>query len=140
MPLPIAARNRAIVKKTLATLFVSDIPVPKLRDGLCRGFGLRRDYHLAIADFDREDFQERGQGLQTYVWLQFRPSGRWSVCRLHPRQRLVCKCISPDYMSFEETATPGCGVLTIGPGLYQSLGLPFGDWKTGYPVCETVRV
>jgi NADPH:quinone reductase-like Zn-dependent oxidoreductase len=33
MSLPIAARNRAIVKKTLATLFVSDIAVPKLRDG-----------------------------------------------------------------------------------------------------------
>ena len=30
----------------------------------------------------------------------------------------------PDYMSFEEAVTLGCGVLTIGQGLYQSLGLP----------------
>jgi hypothetical protein len=29
----------------------------------------------------------------------------------------------PEYMGFEEAATLGCGVLTIGQGLYQSLGL-----------------
>ena len=33
MSLPIPARNRAIVKKTTGNAVVSDIPVPKLRDG-----------------------------------------------------------------------------------------------------------
>lgn len=33
----------------------------------------------------------------------------------------------PDDMSFEEAATFGVGTLTVGQGLYQSLGLPFPD-------------
>jgi NADPH:quinone reductase-like Zn-dependent oxidoreductase len=33
MSLPIPARNRVIVKKTTGNAVVSDIPVPKLRDG-----------------------------------------------------------------------------------------------------------
>ena len=30
----------------------------------------------------------------------------------------------PDHLSFEEAATLGVGVATVGQGLYQSLGLP----------------
>ena len=30
----------------------------------------------------------------------------------------------PDHLSFEEAATLGVGVITVGQGLYQSLGLP----------------
>ena len=113
MSLRIPARNRAIVKETTGNAVVSDISVPKLRDGymlvktaavalnpadwtdidydggyegLCRAFRLRGDCHLAVADFDREDFQQRGQGLRTCAWLQFRPAGRRGVCRLHPCQ------------------------------------------------------
>jgi NADPH:quinone reductase-like Zn-dependent oxidoreductase len=33
----------------------------------------------------------------------------------------------PDDMSFEEAATLGVGTLTVGQGMYQSLGLPFPD-------------
>jgi NADPH:quinone reductase-like Zn-dependent oxidoreductase len=41
----------------------------------------------------------------------------------------------PEYMSFEEAATLGVGVATVGQGLYQSLGLPFpGTGKAGYSV------
>ena len=37
----------------------------------------------------------------------------------------------PEYMRFEEAATLGCGVLTIGQGLYQSLGLPLPSLEGG---------
>jgi NADPH:quinone reductase-like Zn-dependent oxidoreductase len=33
----------------------------------------------------------------------------------------------PEGMSFEETATLGVGVVTVGQGLYQAMGLPFPD-------------
>lgn len=33
----------------------------------------------------------------------------------------------PDDMSFEEAATLGAGIVTMGQGLYQSLGLPLPD-------------
>lgn len=38
----------------------------------------------------------------------------------------------PENLSFEEAATLGVGVSTVGQGLYQSLGLPLpGEAKTG---------
>lgn len=33
----------------------------------------------------------------------------------------------PDYMSFEEAATLGAGMITVGKGLYESLDLPWPD-------------
>jgi NADPH:quinone reductase-like Zn-dependent oxidoreductase len=42
---------------------------------------------------------------------------------LYAKGTLVNKV--PEGMSFEETATLGAGVVTVGQGLYQELGLPF---------------
>jgi NADPH:quinone reductase-like Zn-dependent oxidoreductase len=113
MSLPIPARNRAIVKKTTGSAVVSDIPVPKLRDsymlvktaamalnpadwtdidydGGYEGCAVGLDYAgtviLPSPTSTEKTFQERGQGLRTCAWLQFRPAGRRGVCRLHPRQ------------------------------------------------------
>jgi NADPH:quinone reductase-like Zn-dependent oxidoreductase len=40
----------------------------------------------------------------------------------------------PDGMSFEAAATLGVGIVTIGMGLYQSLGLPLPPAKAEFPV------
>ena len=42
----------------------------------------------------------------------------------------------PDYMSFEEAATLGVGLVTIGQGLYQTLKLPWPDQpvKEAFPI------
>jgi NADPH:quinone reductase-like Zn-dependent oxidoreductase len=37
----------------------------------------------------------------------------------------------PDSMSFEDAATLGVGVITVGQGLYQEMGLPFPDGSQG---------
>jgi NADPH:quinone reductase-like Zn-dependent oxidoreductase len=42
----------------------------------------------------------------------------------------------PDHLSFEEAATLGIGITTVGQGLYQSLGLPLPTQpaKEKYPI------
>jgi NADPH:quinone reductase-like Zn-dependent oxidoreductase len=150
MSLPIPARNRAIVKKTTGNAVVSDISVPKLRDG----YMLVKTAAVALnpADWTDIDYDGGYEGCVVgfdYAGIVILPSPT-STEKTFKKGDKVCGpvhgCNSacqedgafadyilvkvglqmhvPDYMSFEEAATLGCGVLTIGQGLYQSLGLP----------------
>jgi NADPH:quinone reductase-like Zn-dependent oxidoreductase len=150
MSLPIPARNRAIVKKTTGNAAVSDIPVPKLRDG----YMLVKTAAVALnpADWTDIDYDGGYEGCAVgldYTGTVILPSPTSTEKTFNKGDRVcgpVHGCNSarredgafahyilvkaglqihvPEYMSFEEAATLGCGILTIGLGLYQSLGLP----------------
>jgi NADPH:quinone reductase-like Zn-dependent oxidoreductase len=145
MSLAIPARNRAIVKTT-GNAVVSDIPVPKLRDG----YMLVKTAAAALnpADWTDIDYDSGYEGCAVgldYAGTVVLPSPT-STEKTFKKGDRVCRpehgCNSarwedgafadyilvkaglqmhvPVYMSFEEAATLGCGVLTIGRGLYQS--------------------
>jgi len=138
------------VKKATGNAVVSDIPVPKLRDGCM----LVKTAAVALnpADWTDIDYDGGYEGCAVgldYAGIVILPSPT-STEKTFKKGDRVCGpvhgCNSaqredgafadyilvkaglqmrvPEYMSFEEAATLGCGVLTIGQGLYQSLGLP----------------
>lgn len=150
--------NRGLVKKSTGSAVVSKVAIPKLRDGymLVKTAAVA----LNPADWTDIDYEGAYEGclvgldyagtvISTSAWgpteRTFKKGDR--VCGLvhgcnstNPEDGAFAEYIVvkaslqmhiPDYMSFEEAATLGCGVVTIAQGLYQKLGLALPEVDDG---------
>ena len=150
MSLPTPTHNRAIVKKSTGNAVVTGVPVPKLRDGymLVKTAAVA----LNPADWTDIDYDGGYEGCVVgldYAGTVVAVAASGGTKKIFSTGDRVCGpvhgCNSahredgafaeyivvkadlqmhiPDHISFESAATLGCGILTIGQGLYQSLGL-----------------
>jgi NADPH:quinone reductase-like Zn-dependent oxidoreductase len=164
MSLPIPTRNRGIVKKSAGSAIVSDIPIPVPRDGYMLVKTAAVALNPADwTDIDHEGGYEgcivgldyagtvvgaaaAGGLTKKKFEIGDRVCGPVHGCNaVHDEDGAFAEYIVvkadlqmhvPPHMSLEDAATLGCGVLTIGQGLYQSLGLPLpkldgGNKETG---------
>jgi NADPH:quinone reductase-like Zn-dependent oxidoreductase len=147
----IPTHNRGIVKQSTGSAVVSDIPVPKLRDG----YMLVKTAAVALNPADWTDIDHDGGYQGCVVGLDYagtvvavatgserrqtfnkgdRVCGSAHGCNSAHREdgafaeyiivKADLQMHMPDNMSFEEAATLGSGIYSVGQGLYQNLGLP----------------
>jgi NADPH:quinone reductase-like Zn-dependent oxidoreductase len=145
------ARNRGIVKKSTGRADICNILIPELRDGYMLVHTAA--VALNPADWTDIDYSGGYEGCTVgldYAGTVVAAAAGGETKKTFKTGDRVCGpvhgCNSahgedgafaeyivvktdlqmhvPEHMSFEDAATLGCGVLTIGQGLYQSLELP----------------
>ena len=148
LPNKMSLQNTGLVKQSRNSAAVTKIDIPKLRDG----YMLVKTMAVALNPADWQDLDERGaegclmgcdfagivQEVAKNVKKNFNKGDRvfgvaHGTNRDHPEygtfaEYIVvkgdCQMHIPPKMTFEDAATLGCGVTTVGLGLYSNLGLP----------------